>query len=491
MIHLAQKMLSKNQRKRDVLKNKVRTAFTILRILSDIAIVVVSFTIGYALKFKLYLLGISTYYIPTAQLEAYLNVSTMSYIIALWLLAFIVNGMYRTYSGPMGRMNEFYAIVKAVALGTFELMAFTYISRMIPDSRFVLVYSAIVAIILLSITRNLLSSVQNMLHRRGYGNRQTLIIGAGEIAQRIAERLLAYPEMGFNFAGFCAERTPAKIIFPLRKHFKLIGQCQNLKKILATIRIDAIFIADEELSQKKIYEITKFCQDHNLYFRVVPSQYQRTVKVDTLDAIPLLAFQPLTFGLFKRVLKRAFDLLLVIPGLLCALPLMGLVAILVKSTSPGPVLFRQTRMTEAGREFALLKFRSMHHNVEKGKPVLSTKDQKDRTTTIGNFLRKSSLDELPQLFNVLKGDMSIIGPRPERPFFHEKYKKEIPYWEDRLLVKAGITGWAQLNGRAELSALPHEKLNYDLYYIEHWSPLFDLKIILRTILHVILQKDAY
>lgn len=473
------------------MKNKVRLTFTLLRLISDIALIIASFTIGYALKFKLYVVGLSSYYMPTAQLENYLNLTTMSYIIVLWLLAFMVNGLYKTYAGPLGRMQEFFAIVKGVSLGAFELMAFTFISRMIPDSRYVLVYAALTAIVLLSISRNILALIQNYVHRRGYGNRSTLIIGAGELAQRIAERILAYPELGFNFAGFCAERTPAKIIFPLRRQFKIIGQVKNLKKILTIIKIDAVFIADDTLSQKKIYEITQFCQEQGLYLRVVPSQYQRTVQVDTLDAIPLLAFQPLTFGWFKRFAKRSFDLALLLPVMLIALPLMGLMAILVKYTSAGPILYRQVRLTEQGKEFNLLKFRSMHHNVEKGKPVLSTKDQSSRTTAIGNFLRKSSLDELPQLFNVLKGDMSLIGPRPERPFFHEKYKKEIPFWEDRLLVKAGITGWAQLNGRAELSALPHEKLNYDLYYIEHWSPLFDLKIIMRTILHVILQKDAY
>jgi lipopolysaccharide/colanic/teichoic acid biosynthesis glycosyltransferase len=144
-----------------------------------------------------------------------------------------------------------------------------------------------------------------------------------------------------------------------------------------------------------------------------------------------------------------------------------------------------------GREFDFYKFRSMHLDSEKGQPILSVTDQKHRTTALGYWLRKTSLDELPQLFNVLKGDMSLVGPRPERPFFHQKYQKKIPHWADRLIVRGGITGWAQLNGRAELTKFPLEKLDYDLYYIENWSILFDIKILYKTFFHVLLQKDVY
>jgi lipopolysaccharide/colanic/teichoic acid biosynthesis glycosyltransferase len=133
----------------------------------------------------------------------------------------------------------------------------------------------------------------------------------------------------------------------------------------------------------------------------------------------------------------------------------------------------------------------MRTDAEHGRPILSTKDQRSRTTKIGNFLRKTSLDELPQLFNIIRGDMSLVGPRPERPFFHNKYLKAVPRWNERLIVRGGLTGWAQINGRAELSASPLEKLEYDLYYIANWSLLFDIKILLNTIIKVILQKDTY
>ena len=184
--------------------------------------------------------------------------------------------------------------------------------------------------------------------------------------------------------------------------------------------------------------------------------------------------------------------MLVIPLIIITSPIILVLTLLVKFSSEGPILHKQKRVTLHGKEFLFLKFRSMYVDAEdKSGPTYSTSDQKDRTTKIGNFLRKTSLDELPQFFNVFLGEMSLVGPRPERPFFHNEFSKEIQNWDDRLLMRGGMTGWAQINGRAELTTEPLEKLAYDLYYIENWSLIFDLKIMLRTITDVIQQKNVY
>jgi exopolysaccharide biosynthesis polyprenyl glycosylphosphotransferase len=426
---------------------------------------------------------------PNAQIETYFAV--LGYIIVLWLLAFILSGMYRSYSGPLARIQEFSSIVKGVVFGTLEVMAFTFMYKTFPESRYVLVYAAIVAIVLIVFCRSFLAVLQNHLHRYGLGNRRALIIGNDLQAQRIGERILKYPELGYNLIGFVFSRKPQHVIHPLKNKLNRLGGFSQLKHLIKTHQISSLFVADPDVSQEKIYALSRYCHQEGLEVRFVSTQYQRNLNFTMLDTLPLLEIRPVRFGWKKRIQKRILDLSIALPLLCIALPIMGLIALLIKSTSAGPVIYSQRRMTIDNGEFDLYKFRSMLHNVEQGSPVLSTADQKHRTTSIGYFLRKTSLDELPQLFNVIKGEMSLVGPRPERPFFHQKYKKEIPHWDDRLLVPGGITGWAQLNGRAELTALPFEKLEYDLYYVENWSVLFDILILIKTFGYVVLQRDVY
>ncbi len=475
------------------IENKTRKVITLIKVINDVAVVALSVIIGYALKFKLYVFGLSSYHMPSAQIEAYLDV--LFYIIILWLFSFSVNGMYKHYTGPLAKMNLFKAIVKSIFFGVFEVMAFTFIYKSFPGSRYVLIYSAFVAIVLLIITRNIIHTFSNFLHKKGLGNKRTIIIGTSTQAQRLAERLIGYPEYGFNCLGFIADGAPKKIIHPLKERFLLLGKTKDVEHIIKKYRVDAVFLADESYDMEDILRLDSFCKATGRYMRFLPTRYllkQKEISFEMLDSVQLLAIKELEFPFAQRLQKRLFDLCIAVPLFVLTLPLMALLALLVKITSPGPVIYKQKRVTEQGREFDFYKFRSMRNDAEKGgKPILSTGDQKARTTLIGNFLRKSSLDELPQLFNILKGDMSIVGPRPERPYFNNKYKKSVAGWNNRLLVKGGLTGWAQVNGRAELSASPYEKLNYDVYYIANWSVFFDLKILLDTFGKVILQKDVY
>lgn len=475
------------------IKNKTRKLITLIKVINDIAIIALSVVIGYGLKFKLYVFGLSTYHMPSAQIEAYLSV--LFYILILWLFSFGVNGMYKHYSGPLAKMNLFKAIFKSIIFGVFEVMAFTFIYKSFPGSRYVLIYSALVAVVLLSFTRNIIYNFSNYLHRKGLGNKRTVIVGNSIQSQRLAELLIAYPEYGFNLIGFIADGLPKKVIHPLKKRFLLLGKTKELERLLKKYQVNAVFLAEDDLVLEEILKIDNYCKANDLYMRFMPTKYllsQKDITFEMLDSIQLVGIKDLYFPFNQRLQKRLFDLLIVVPLFILTLPLMLFLALLVKITSPGPVIYKQKRVTENGREFDFYKFRSMRTDAEKdGCPVLSTGDQGQRTTRIGNLLRKSSLDELPQLINILMGDMSIVGPRPERPYFNNKYKKTVAGWENRLLVKGGLTGWAQVNGRAELSASPYEKLNYDVYYVANWSIFFDLKIILDTFGKVLLQKDVY
>ncbi|MDR1997419.1 MAG: sugar transferase [Candidatus Margulisbacteria bacterium] len=467
-------------------KSRLRRFFTCVKILLDTAVIAASFCLGYIFKFKMYWFGIGEI-TPHAVFTGYWQV--LSYIIGLWLVAFAYSGMYRYFAGPTARMREIAAIIKGVILGVFEVMAFTFLITTFPDSRYVLVYAGLSAIVLLSICRTLLAWVMAALHKRGHGNKRALIIGATLTAQRIAEKIINYPEYGFNYCGFICDRKPAHLIHPLKNRFVRLGGLREWEKLLRLNRADAVFA--DGLSARQISALTEFCQRQGIYFRYHSELLSKNIFWEDLDAVNLIGVKVQKFSGINRFLKRAFDLLLTVPLLALAAPLMLCIYLGIKLTSPGPALYKQTRVTAGGRHFEFLKFRSMPVDSEKNGPVLSTGDQKHRATSFGYFLRKTSLDELPQLFNVLRGEMSIVGPRPERPVFHEQYLAKIPHWAERLAVPGGLTGWAQINGRAELSAIPLEKLEYDIYYIENWSLLFDIMILLRTLGYVLRQKDVY
>ncbi|MDR2432118.1 MAG: sugar transferase, partial [Candidatus Margulisbacteria bacterium] len=424
---------------------------------------------------------------PHAVFTDYQNV--LAYILALWLVAFAYAGMYRYYLGPTARLQETAAIVRGVFLGALEVMAFTFLISTFPDSRYVLVYAGFSAIILLAAERALIACLLAALHRRGYGNKRALIVGCTLTAQRIAEKIINYPEYGFNYCGFICDKKPDAVIHPLKKRFVRLGSLKDLRGLITLNNAGAVFAAG--LSEKASLELAAFCRAKDVYFRYHSAELSKNIYWDDLDAINLIGIRFNKFSELNKFLKRFFDLVLAVFLLAVTSPFMLCAYIGIRLTSPGPALYKQTRVTAGGKEFQFLKFRSMPVNSEKHGPVLSTADQKHRATRFGYFLRKTSLDELPQLFNVLKGEMSIVGPRPERPVFHSQYLRKVPRWGERLAVPGGLTGWAQINGRAELTATPEEKLEYDVYYIENWSLLFDIMIIGRTLVQVLQQKDVY
>lgn len=468
-------------------KSRVRRFFTCLKILTDILVIIASFCLGYIFKFKMYWFGIGEV-TPTAVFTDYWQV--LAYIIGLWLIAFTYAKMYHYYAGPTARMKEFTAIINGVTLGVFEVMAFTFLLSTFPGSRYVLVYAGLSAIAMLSISRTLIAWMMAALHKKGIGNKRTFIIGSNITAQRIAEKIINYPEYGFNYCGFICDKKPEMIIHPLKKRFVRVGRLKDVYKLLKANNAQAVFSAG--LSETESSELADYCAKNEIYFRYHSANLSKNTYWDDLDTINLIGKRDKNFREFNRFLKRAFDLVLVIPSIILASPLMLIACIGIKLTSPGPVLYKQTRVTMAGRKFEFLKFRSMPIDSEKKSgAILAVKDQKDRTTKFGYFLRKTSLDELPQLFNVLRGEMSIVGPRPERPVFHEQYLPKIPHWGERLAVPGGLTGWAQVNGRGELTASPLEKLEYDIYYIENWSLLFDFIILGKTFVQVLQQKDVY
>ena len=474
-------------------RKRINLLFTILKIINDIFAVALSFIIAYEMKFRwlIHISDVQSY--PDVYIDMYLHILWL--IVFVWIFSFIVSGLYREYGGPLKWMNEITSIGKGAFFATMLTFAFTYAFQGLPQSRYVIAYSFPVSFLIIVFTHWFINKIKKFVLSHNIGNRKAVIIGVNNIGQELAEKMILYPDLGFNYAGSISNITPDKLRFHLKNHFIQLGIVKNFKNIVESTGAEALFIAVDDIDQKTLNQIIIYCKENDIFLRFTPTRYQfktGSTDFDDMDGIPLIGVNYITFSKWRSFVKRTCDIVLVVPLIILTSPILLVLAILVKLSSPGPVIYKQERVTRAGRIFWFLKFRSMYVDAEdESGPTYSTSDQKDRTTKIGNFLRKSSLDELPQFFNVLRGDMSLVGPRPERPYFHDKLSHEIQNWDDRLLVRGGMTGWAQINGRAELTTEPLEKLAYDLYYIENWSLIFDLKIMLRTVTDVIQHKNVY
>jgi exopolysaccharide biosynthesis polyprenyl glycosylphosphotransferase len=266
---------------------------------------------------------------------------------------------------------------------------------------------------------------------------------------------------------------------------------EELSSVISKLDIEEVILTDVEMSRSRMMEIILDCEKHMAEVRIVADllgMVTSQVDMRTIDGVPLLGLKesPLSEG-FNRFVKRAMDIAISITGLAVLSPFLLIVAALVKSGSPGPVFYFQKRVGEDGRRFAIIKFRTMVHNAEKGTGPVWASENDPRRTRLGTFLRSTNIDELPQLINVLKGDMSLVGPRPERPHFVGKFKRDIPRYMARHRIKSGMTGWAQVNGLRGNTSI-EERTKYDLHYVENWSIMFDIKIILMS---VFAMKNAY
>ena len=329
------------------------------------------------------------------------------------------------------------------------------------------------------------------LRHRGHNLRHIAIVGAGTLGRTIAERLQAAPWAGFNVVAFYDD-DPAKHGTEVAGT-KVAGSADRVVDDVKRGGIDQVWIALPLRAELRIREFLAALQTETVEVRFVPDIYNFTLLHHSMTEIAGLVVINLMDSPLHgvhAVVKALEDLLLAAAFLVLASPLMLLIAIGIKRSSPGPVFYRQERVTWNGERFWMLKFRTMPAGVEAESGPVWAKPAEQRATPFGAFLRRWSLDELPQFINVLRGEMSIVGPRPERPEFVARFKQEIPGYMQKHLVKAGITGWAQVNdfrGDTDLRA----RIEYDLYYIENWSVWFDLRIIALTIMHVVRSHNAY
>lgn len=409
------------------------------------------------------------------------------FIIPIWGVMFRLSGLYRS-KRTAPRLSEFFAVARAVTLSMLMLIAVTFIVRRYSYSRLVFAYFWVLSIIAVTATRASFRKFLREMRKRGFNLRYILIVGAGKLGQEALKKINARPDLGFRVVGILG-KGPEKIGLRF-DGVPVIGVYEDAKEIVQKLRVDQVIVALPLESHKRMEAVLRSIMDEMVDIRVVPDLYQfMTLRgsIEEFDGVPFITLQETPLYGWNRVLKRLADIIFSALALTLTSPLLILISSAVKFSSTGPVLYRQERMGLDGRTFSMLKFRSMKVDAEKETGAVWAKQNDERCTKIGNFLRKTSLDEIPQFINVLKGEMSVIGPRPERPVFVEKFKKSIPHYMLRHKMKSGMTGWAQVNGYKGDTSLK-KRIELDLHYIENWSLLLDLQIVFLTLYRWLLPK---
>jgi exopolysaccharide biosynthesis polyprenyl glycosylphosphotransferase len=398
----------------------------------------------------------------------------------------------RAYAQTRGRsfIDETYGIIGGVFVGSVLLLALMSLYRGFSYSRLVVVYFAVIVAVLLVIYRMLMRYSLTQLRRRGLGTTRALVVGSGAGAEALINRLEMFPEYGYELIGLVDDQLPDGDDY---HRLPVIGGSGDLARLVRRHAVDAVFLALPQADHRQMLRLIDDCADTRAEVKIIPSLLEvmtSGVVADDIDGIPLIGVRSSRLIGANLVVKRVFDIIvgtiLLVPGL----PLMAILAIAIKLDSPGPAIYRQERVGLHGRKFTAYKFRSMVKDAEADTgPVFTSRDDA-RITKIGRFLRRTGLDEVPQVLNVLKGEMSLVGPRPERPHFVAQFEQEISGYSQRHEVKPGITGWAQLNDLRQDTPIEQRTI-YDTYYVDNWSLAFDLKILVATFVRVFVHRNAY
>lgn len=424
---------------------------------------------------------------------------TLSFENYMWALIFIVPGYLLLYMAfhlytpkrVQGRRVECTNVIKANTVGILIFLTILYLAKQVHFSREMLFFFYILNTCNCIAMRLALFSTLRAMRRRGFNQKHILLVGYSRAAEGYIDRIRANPQWGYTVKGILDDNIERGTFY---KGVQVIGKIDNLQYILPENKLDEIAITLGLSEYDKLQHIVAECEKSGVHTKFIPD-YNNIIPTkpytEDLQGLPVvnIRYVPLS-NTFNMIMKRTVDIFGSIFAITLFSPIMMITAILVKTTSKGPLIFKQERVGLHNRPFMMYKFRSMEvedPGMEKKKWTIKNDP---RVTPVGKFIRKTSIDELPQLFNILKGDMSLVGPRPERPFFVEKFREEIPRYMVKHQVRPGLTGWAQVNGyRGDTSI--RKRIDCDLYYIENWTLGFDFKIILLTFVKGFINKNAY
>lgn len=460
--------------------------FNRLLVVIDAIITGIAFIASYYIKFYIFENGPGIGVLPVAE---YFNL--LFFIVPGYVFLYYWRGVYAP-KRTVRKRYEIYGIVQANTIGIAALIIILYmIIKEINYSRSVMAIFYVLNIFLSSCFRIVLRKALQTMRSKGYNLKHILLVGYSRAAEEYVNRILDNPQWGYVVCGILDDHIPAGTTY---KGVKVLGTIGNLEIILPENKLDEIAITLSLQDYDFLEDIVGICEKSGVHTKFIPD-YNRLIPTkpytEDLMGLPVINIRhvPLT-NTGNMFIKRVIDILGALFGILLTSPIMLAAAVLVKFSSPGPIIFKQERVGLHNKPFYMYKFRSMEQQSPKEEKKAWTVKNDPRVTGIGKILRKTSLDELPQLFNILKGDMSLVGPRPERPLFVEKFKEEIPRYMVKHQVRPGLTGWAQVNGlRGDTSI--RKRIEYDIYYIENWTLWFDIKIIFMTFFTGFINKNAY
>ena len=415
-------------------------------------------------------------------------------IIPLYILLNAIFGLYAP-KRVSGRREEISNIIKANSIG---LLIFTLVLFMGSKNYYMYHFSRKLVFIFYGIDifltileRNVIRYILRLMRAKGYNQKHILLIGYSRAAESYIDRVLANPEWGYNIRGILDDNMERGFEY---KGIKVIGTIENLELILEMNVLDEIAITLSIKEYERLERIVNDCERSGVHTKFIPD-YNHVIPtvphIEDLQGLPIINIRYVPLTLLHRALsKRIVDIIGSLVGIILFSPIMLVVAILIKLSDKGPIIFAQERVGLHNKLFKMYKFRSMAVEPPQKEAKKWTTKNDPRVTAIGRFIRKTSLDELPQFFNIFIGDMSLVGPRPERPFYVEKFRDEIPHYMIKHQVRPGLTGWAQVNGyRGDTSI--EKRIDHDLYYIENWSMGFDFKILFLTVFKGFINKNAY
>ncbi len=462
---------------------QVKNLYAVTLILLDAVMTATAFVLAYRLRAE----------IPwPAEVENLAPFGAYAGLMGVQVLAVVGTLMiYRQYYVPraMSRVDQFYAVFASVTLATILSVAvaafvFKGTALEVDYPRVMVIYAWILSIVLIMLGRAVHQLIRENLRERGIGKDRLVVVGTGDVARIIVQRIQWSPHLGYELLGVIDDDDHAESFLGL----PVLGSEEDLPELIARLGIDEVIIAIPEKGHREVVKVMSFCERGRVSIKVFPDIFQFVTSqagIDDLGGLPLLTVRNYALRGYMLFLKRLIDILGALVGLVLFAPLMLLVALAIKLESPGSAFFVQDRMGLDGRPFKLIKFRSMRRDAESRGPGW-TVDEDPRQTRLGRLLRRVDVDELPNLINVLLGEMSLVGPRPEQPYYVEEFRRTVPRYMDRHREKAGMTGWAQVNGlRGDTSI--EERTKYDLWYTENWSVLLDIKIVVRTIWQIVVR----
>ncbi len=461
--------------------------FNRLHLLVDAVVVALSYSLAWLIKFK-------TPFANTEPGVTALSVATyfsaLYFIVPGYVLLYYFFNMY-TPKRATRRKYEISSIFKANTVGVFLFMVMLFAVKQEHFSRSLIFIFYVINIILTTLSRSMIRSGLQYFRKKGYNLKYVLLVGYSRAAEEYITRINANPQWGYVVRGILDDRVPGGTLY---KGVKVLGRIDNLLYILPENKLDEIAVTLALEDYDRLERIVDLCEKSGVHTKFIPD-YNSLVPsrpyTEDLMGLPVIniRYVPLTNTL-NWVAKRAVDVVGSLCGIIVSSPIMLVTVLLIKCTSRGPVIFKQERVGLHNKPFKMYKFRTMELQRPSQEQKAWTVKDDPRVTKVGKLLRRTSLDELPQLFNILAGEMSLVGPRPERPLFVEKFKEEVPRYMIKHQVRPGLTGWAQINGyRGDTSI--RKRIEYDIFYIENWTMSLDIKIMFLTVFKGFINKNAY